>query len=86
MNAEVINAMKQILSNHGVDILLNRKILRSYLADYLKNQFVGEINLIICCLNEKIPQKIINNNNDLNTFIEQNSTFISKNIFLVKNM
>ena len=47
MNKEIINIMKQIKIKYGINTLLNNKTLYSYLSDYLKNNYIGEINLII---------------------------------------
>ena len=62
MNNSIINAMNIIKNTHGIDQLTNSKKLRALLLDYLSNKYIGEINLIICCLQEKIPQKIISSN------------------------
>ena len=84
MNKEIINIMKQIKIKYGINTLLNNKTLYSYLSDYLKNNYIGEINLIICCLKENIPQKILNLNGYSPVFIEQQSEYIINKYFFNK--
>ena len=85
MNEEIIKTMIDIKKIYGIDTLLNSKILYSYLSDYLNNKYIGEIKLIICCLKEKIPQKILHCIEFSNIFIEQQSSFLANKYFYSKD-